>query len=92
MPKLSTFALHLIFCYTVLKRKGYIIQMKTDKEIIKEQGKQIQEMEQYISALEKENALQRQLIEMLEKQNAVLQQHYEEYVDKVHQMMKDFEL
>jgi len=48
-------------------------------------------MEQYISALEKENVLQRQMIEMLEQQNTVLQQHYKEYVDKVHQMMKDFE-
>lgn len=65
--------------------------MKTDKEIIKEQERQIYEMEQYISALEKENALQRQMIEMLEQQNNVLQQHYKEYVDKVHQMMKDFE-
>ena len=91
MPNLSTFAFHLFFCYTILKRKGYIIQMKTDKEIIKEQERQIYEMEQYISALEKENALQRQMIEMLEQQNNVLQQHYKEYVDKVHQMMKDFE-
>lgn len=65
--------------------------MKTDKEIIKEQEKQIQEMERYISALEKENTMQRQLIEMLEQQNTVLQQHYEEYVDMVHRMMKDFE-
>lgn len=65
--------------------------MKTDKEIIKEQEKQIYEMKQYISALEQENALQKQLAEMLERQNTVLQQHYKEYVDKVHQMMKDFE-
>lgn len=65
--------------------------MKTDKEIIKEQEKQIYEMEQYISALEKENALQKQLAEMLEQQNTVLQQHYEEYADTVHRMMKDFE-
>ena len=65
--------------------------MKTDNEIIKDQKKYIQEMEQYISALEKENALQRQMIEMLEQQNTVLQQHYEQYVDTVHRMMKDFE-
>lgn len=65
--------------------------MKTDKELLKEQKKQMQEMEQYISVLEEENTLQKQLIEMLQKQNAVLQQHYEEYVDTVHQMMKDFE-
>lgn len=65
--------------------------MKTDKEILKEQEKQIQEMEQYISTLEEENALQKQLIKMLEQQNTVLQQHYEEYVDTVHRMMKDFE-
>lgn len=62
-----------------------------DKEIIKEQAKQIQEMERYISDLEKENTMQRQLIEMLEQQNTVLQQHYEKYVDMVHRMMKDFE-
>ena len=48
------------------------MQMKTDREIIKEQAKQIQEMEQYISTLEK-NTIQRQLIEMLEQQNTVLQ-------------------
>lgn len=62
-----------------------------DKELIKEQAKQIREMEQYISALEKENTIQRQLIEMLEQQNTVLQQHYEEYVNTVHRMMKEFE-
>lgn len=66
-------------------------QMKTDKEIMKEQAKRIQEMEQYISTLEEENTLQRQLIEMLNRQNSVLQKNYEEYVDMVHRMMNDFE-
>ena len=44
--------------------------MKTEKEIINEQKKYIQEMEQ---------------------QNTALQQHYEQYVDTVHRMMKEFE-
>lgn len=65
--------------------------MKTEKETIKEQKKQIQEMEHYISALEEENKLQKELVEMLTRQNSVLQQHYEEYVGTVHRMMKDFE-
>lgn len=64
--------------------------MKSEKEIIKEQDKQIQEMEHYISALEKENKLQKELIEMLTRQNDVLQRHYEEYVETVHRMMKNF--
>lgn len=91
MPDLSTFAFHALFCYTLLKGKDQRVQMKTENETRKAQEKYIQEMEQYISSLEKENALQRQLIEMLEQQNAVLQQHYEEYVDTVHRMIKDFE-
>lgn len=65
--------------------------MLSEKEIIRKQEKHILEMEQYISALEEENELQRQLVEMLQQQNSVLQQHYEKYVDAVHQMMNDLE-
>lgn len=65
--------------------------MLSEKEIIRTQEKHIREMEQYISALEKENNVQKQLIEMLEQQASVLQQHYDEYVDTVHRMMNDIE-
>lgn len=65
--------------------------MKTEKEIIREQEKYIQEMEHYISILEEANAQQKQSIEMLEQPNMVLQHHYEQYVNTVHRMMKDFE-
>ena len=91
MPDLSTFAFHSLFCYTLLKGKGQRVRMKTEHETRKAREKYIREMEQYISSLEKENALQRQLIEMLEQQNAVVQRHHGEYVETVHRMMKDFE-
>ena len=52
--------------------------MKTEKEIIREQEKYIQEMGHYISILEEANAQQKQTIEMLEQHNTVLQQHYEQ--------------
>ena len=78
----------LLYCVQV---KGRQDAMKTEKEIIKEQEKYIQEMEHYISILEEANARQKQTIEMLEQHNTVLQQHYEQYVDTVHRMMKDLE-
>lgn len=66
-------------------------QRESDKNIMKKQEAYIQEMEQYISALEAENDLHKQMIEMLQEQNAALQRHYEEYADAVHRMMDDFQ-
>lgn len=65
--------------------------MSLEKEIIKKQEQRISEMEQYISALEDENKLQREFIEMLQKENSLLQKHYEDYVEAVHRMMKDLD-
>ena len=61
-------------------------QKKTELMILKKQQEYIQDMEQYIAVLERENFQQKQMIEMLEEQNRVLQKNYNEYVSMVHRM------
>lgn len=67
-------------------------QQESPKNVIKKQEDYIQEMENYISLLEEESNLQRQLIAKLQEENRVLHKQYGDYVEAVHQMMKDLDL
>ncbi len=59
------------------------------EKALKEQEGRIQEMEQVISLLEKENSLQRQLIEKLKEENSVLEKQAQRYLETMRKMLED---
>lgn len=53
------------------------------------QEEHIQEMEQIISLLKKENSLQKQMIEKLQEENRMLEEQAWKYLEAMRQMLKD---
>lgn len=63
-------------------------QQELYEKALKEQEGRIQEMEQVISLLEKENSLQ-QLIEKLKEENSMLEKHAQKYLETMRKMLED---
>lgn len=64
-------------------------QQELYEKALKEQEGRIQEMEQVISLLEKENSLQQQLIEKLKEENSMLEKHAQKYLETMRKILED---
>lgn len=66
-------------------------QQELYEKILKQQEERIQEMENLISILEKENKLKDQMIAELEELNQIHEKYINKYSDAMKQMLKDFQ-